>query len=160
MYRIYISLALLLSASSVISAIIRPANSITSLIQEPHLRTDVYTPKCHDIEQPRTQNLNSTNCIIASEILCQYLHPIAPRSKWIWIEQPGCAVAFFQPAIPYYEFRRCENLFAGIIKTCARDERYNGGSVNVLLLPDFDQDGRAEDEGRNMYLLAPERLTF
>ena len=160
MYENHILLALLISVSPVISAIIQPANSITSLIREPHLVTDVYTPKCHQIEQPRAQVLNATTCVIASEVLCQYLGPGAPRTQWIWVEQPGCAVAFYQPTIRYHEFRKCENLFAGIIDTCARDLRYNGGSVNVLLLPDFDQDGRAEDEGRNMYLLAPERLTL
>ena len=162
MYNLYLLLTLILRPLAVSSARIPPTNSLSPLSTRPNPLTNPWTPQCHRINNPGMPGLNPTNCVLASDILCQYLRPdhSQPSGEWIWVEQPGCAVAFYRPAVAYYEFRSCNRVFSVLIETCASNSRFNAGSMNVLILPNFEQDGRAKDEMRNMYLLAPERLTL
>ncbi len=159
-------LALLMSPYAILSAVLQSSNSLTSLkpLRRP-LLNDWYTPQCHRLDSPGMPGLNPTNCVVAAEILCQRLKPYPPSrgppiDEWVWIEQPGCAVAFYRPGNFYYEPKNCQHIFSGIISVCAHNSRFNAGSVNVAVLPNFGQEGRAEYEGRNRYLLAPERLTL
>ena len=46
------------------------------------------------------------------------------------------------------------------MQTCSTDSRFNAGVVNVRDLPDFSGDGRAVEEGKLRYAMAPERLTL
>ncbi|KAI4229975.1 MAG: hypothetical protein LQ349_006322 [Xanthoria aureola] len=166
MHILHLLLPLFFRPLAVSSAIIPPTNSLSPLNTRPNPLANPWTPQCHRINNPGMTGLNPTNCVLASDILCQYLRPRPihpseyPREKWIWVEQPGCAVAFYRPAVVYYEFRSCNRVFSVLIDTCAHNSRFNAGSMNVLILPDFRQDGRAKDDMRNMYLLAPERLTL
>lgn len=166
MYITYPLIALLFGPYAVSSAVVQPASSLSSPNNRPYPLNDFHNPQCHRVHGPGMPGLNPTNCVTASELLCQHfrhglIHPgDPPLREWIWIEQPGCAVAFYRPPFRYHMYTECEDIFSGIIDLCARNSRFNAGSVNVLLLPDFSQDGRAEDERRYRYLLAPERLTL
>ena len=115
---------------------------------------------CHRINEPPMMGLNPSNCETASEILCQHYGSLPPRQQWRWIEQPGCAVAFWRAegVMPSAGF--CTRIWAQIIEKCAYDSRYNAGSENVAELPDFSQDGRPKSTSKTMWLFAPERLTL
>lgn len=166
MYIVYV-FTLLFSPASIISAIIRPAVSLP--FPSPlwyFILTDRYTPRCHRVNSPGMPGLNPTNCETTAEIICQHFKPWppsrggSPTNQWIWIEQPGCALAFYLPEHGFQGTKRCLDIFSGLIDECAFDSRFNAGSINVAVLPDFGQDGRAEDARFFMYLLAPERLTL
>ncbi len=54
----------------------------------------------------------------------------------------------------------CMHEFEKIVNVCATDSRFNAGGINVVEMPDFGGQGRAEIEGRMRYAMAPERLTL
>lgn len=55
---------------------------------------------------------------------------------------------------------QCEKVLEEIVDLCATDSRFNAGSANVLVVPDFSGDGEAIREGEIRYMMAPERLTL
>ncbi len=139
-------------------SLITPAN-----LTLPHPSNDRdYDPQCHRITDPPQPGLSPSNCDIATEILCVQLgyHLPENQDKWIWVEQPGCAVAVWEPHDADQQRYSCPQIFTWIIEKCIYDSRFNAGSVNVLVMPDFAQGGMAWSEQKVRYLVAAERLTL
>lgn len=117
--------------------------------------------QCHRITEPSMPGLNPTNCELAAFALCRDMKPqTAPRDRWVWNEQVGCATGYYISDEFFYTVFLCEASFKEIIATCATDSRFNAGSLNVQVLPDFTQAGEAQLENQPMYIMAPERLTL
>lgn len=62
-------------------------------------------------------------------------------------------------AVP--DLHECNRTLEGVMELCATNSSFNGGGVNVGVLPDFGSDGEAGvgGEGEVRWLMAPERLT-
>ena len=136
-----------------------PSLSLTSphnLTLPPPLNN--YDPQCHRITDPPQPGLRPSNCDIASEILCLQFSYHLPENedRWLWVEQPGCAVAVWDrnPHPARADLVPCPRVFEGIIAECVLDSRFNAGSVNVEVLPDFSQGGggRGRKGGRGIWL--------
>ena len=115
------------------------------------------------IDQPMI-GLRPTVCELVAMMQCTGLFSVPDliRSQWHWTEQPGCAVGWYFPAgarIP--SFRECEqSIYWRIILRCARHSQFNGGTINVKVLPNFESDGQATFRMQGMYIVSPERLTL
>lgn len=123
------------------------------------------SPTCLKITEPSMVGLNPTNCEICTQIICIKLTQPRPeqlrRDKWIWAELEGCSLGYYLPdeaLVP--SSGQCTGTFEAIVQTCSTDSRFNAGVVNVRDLPDFSGDGRAVEEGKLRYAMAPERLTL
>ena len=81
---------------------------------------------------------------------------------WYWNDlSPGCVTGFYLNDWKDLSYpARCEATFEEIEQVCASNSSVNAGSVNVWLMPDFEQDGLAVRRREAMYILAPERLTL
>ena len=143
-----------------------PSLSLTTpsnlTLPHPSNRDREFDPQCHRITDPPQPGLRPSNCEIAAEILCQHhsYHEPENEDKWLWVEQPGCAVAIWEPHVRDHHMYFCPQVFEWIIDECIYDSRFNAGSVNVLVLPDFAQGGTAWNETMLRYLVAAERLTL
>lgn len=54
----------------------------------------------------------------------------------------------------------CEAIHELMLERCAFNSKFNGAKVNVEVMPDFGDDGKALSEDRGMFVMAPERLTL
>lgn len=89
----------------------------------------------------------------------------AKPNSWYWYTpQTGFALGVWLPGnagdapCPYWE--QCyQNIYYMLIQACASTPGYNGGSINVAVLPDTSQSGRAVDAGYPSYIMAPAPLT-
>ena len=58
-------------------------------------------------------------------------------------------------------WRDCEGaIYGGIIERCATNSEFNGGAVNVEVLPSFGTDGEPTLKEEGMYIMAPGRMTL
>ena len=101
---------------------------------------------CARITDPPLAGLNPSNCDIVAEITCQRLVNV-PREHlvqetWIWSELEGCAMGYYLPDGARVPNRHtCEGvIMKEITEKCARDSRFNAGSINVERLPNFADD--------------------
>ena len=132
----------------------------------PHPLLMRHNLECHMLTQtPPLVGLNPTNCEKAAEITCQRMASRPPaslvREKWIWIELPGCAIGYYlqeEQDIPNQH--RCDLVLDNIVENCARNSSVNSGTNNVMLMPDFAQDGMPISVEDAMWVMAPERLTL
>lgn len=86
---------------------------------------------------------------------------VIDRNKWVWTEEPGCAMGWYfarEARLP--TFTACVAIHEGMVERCARDSHFNAAKVNVEVMPDFGEDGKAVVEDRGMFVMAPERLTL
>lgn len=120
--------------------------------------------ECHYIDDPPMSALSSAKCAFLTGDTCSDLAQFGPeaRDQWIWHEISGCALGYYIPggaAVP--SLYQCDNLiFDKIRRECAGDLRYNAGSINVLQLPHWGDDGTDFFGGIGRFLMAPERLTL
>ena len=127
-----------------------------------------YNAECHRLSAtPPLVGLDPTNCDVAAQVACSKLTGSLPealiiREKWIWTDEfPGCAIGYYlqvSHAVPSRSL--CKRTFEDIIGECATNSSVNSGSVNVLEMPDWGQDGRPISERYAMWIMAPERLTL
>lgn len=108
--------------------------------------------------------ISNLKCSFLAEEFCDGL--ATPRDvkydQWVWSEVSGCALGYFLPTGERAPTRRvCEDEIVGSIRaTCATDVRFNAGSINVDVLPNFGSRGSPVVSGEPRYLMAPERLTL
>lgn len=129
----------------------------------PSLRAMV--PHCTRITDPPMTGLKPTVCENIVPIHCRRMDAlpveVITRNKWVWTEEEGCAMGwYFSRAARLPTFGACEAIHEGMVARCATNSNFNAGMVNVEVLPDFGQDGKALAEDRGMFVMAPERLTL
>jgi hypothetical protein len=122
-------------------------------------------PHCVRITDPPMTGLKPTVCENIVSIHCRIMDEIPVevigRNKWIWTEEPGCAMGWYFPRharLP--TLGSCEAIHEGMVERCARDSSFNGAAVNVAELPNFGDDGKVLSEDRGMFIMAPERMTL
>lgn len=83
------------------------------------------------------------------------------RNKWFWSEEEGCAMGwYFSREARLPTLGSCEAIHEGMVERCATNSNFNAAKVNVEVMPDFGQDGKALSDDRGMFVMAPERLTL
>ena len=127
-----------------------------------------YGAQCHRLSTtPSLVGLDPTNCDVATQFTCSRMTGSLPeslivREKWIWTDEfPGCAIGYYlhtSHVVPSHSL--CLLTYKDIIGECATNSSVNAGSVNVLEMPDWGQDGRAISDRYAMWIMAPERLTL
>lgn len=141
-----------------------PPGSLTSAIEPaPPPLPDIHYAHCHRIIEPPMPGLHPTNCGLAAQLLCREIDRSsrsAVLDRWVWNELVGCATGYFVPGRFFYQELRCEGAFEAIIEACATDSRFNAGSENVEVLPNFTQPAEAWVRSRPMYVMAPKKLTL
>lgn len=133
---------------------------------QPYNLTETYNAECARVTSPQLPELNPSRCLDAIPIICFELTQTPPshvqRQRWIWVETPGCALAYYVPVtsggvLPSPE--ECEtDIYGLIIERCAFRPQYNVGSINVAQLPKNDDPGLPITEEYLRYLMAPGRL--
>lgn len=142
------------------SSLNRPQNVTLLPLSSP------FTVQCHLINLEPPTGLNPSMCELATQMACNKLentpHDDLIRHKWIWTDElPGCALGLYLqqwPARPHAAV--CERMFHGIIEECSIDSRFNAGTINVEVLPDWGHDGQPDWAEGTMWIMAPERLTL
>ena len=166
MHRPSLSVLLLhLQPLNAISVIVRPLiPSLITAYNQTHLRFPLsFLPAhCTFIDNPQSPGLDPNSCAQLAQATCIRftIDPRVDRNRWIWSEQPGCAYGYYLPreaGVPSTE--DCHQILESIQSLCARDERFNAGSVNVRDLPHFADDGSATFDREGRWIMAPERLT-
>ena len=132
-----------------------------------HSLTGLWDAKCHTLPGPSKPRFLPPACKIVTDHLCLHLHGLEPeeveRDKWYWVELQRCAAGYYLSAEAYTPSKsRCTLIMEEIVDTCVgkSDSPYNAGSNNVEVMPDFAQNGRAEDPRHAMFVVASESLTL
>ena len=142
-----------------------PKPSSLSLLS-PVRNNDAFNPQCHRLNDPGMPGLNPTKCREAANLICEDLssHPIPydERGRWTWVELAGCAVGFnIRWGMVRPTFQDCSTtIFGSMRRDCGYNSKVNAATINVMILPDFSQDGMPYDANRPMYMMAPERQTL
>ena len=156
---LYLLFYALLTSSLVLPHLI-PNSALTNLT----LAVGKPQPRCVRIINQPMIDLRPIFCEVVAMMQCIGLFSTRDliRNQWHWTEQPGCAMGWYFPDgahIPSY--RECEkNIYWNIIGRCAMHSQFNGGTINVRVLPSFNSDGQAAFVEQGMYIISPERLTF
>ena len=127
--------------------------------------TDHWGALCHRIYDHYMDSLDPTSCDEAARQMCEHLGLVGPvhlvYNRWTWFELPGCAMAFYYPTNAYGPvMAECPLITKRILEKCSRNRRFNAGSSNVEHLPDYTQDGVADDPRYAMFLMAPWSFTL
>ncbi|KAI4122119.1 MAG: hypothetical protein LQ338_005988 [Usnochroma carphineum] len=144
--------------------------SLTTTALTIHNHTHLQLPnplpaRCARLTGPPPPGLNPTVCEDLAHAICPAMPFIVParaeRNEWVWKERSGCAIGiYFHPeaAVPTEE--ECAATLNEVLERCSRDSRFNAGSVNIRVLPDFAHDGETIVETEAAWIMAPWRLTL
>ena len=147
----------------------KPTISLPSNLNTNNSLTMDFTPRCYHMTTPDMHILVPSDCDKLAKAMCIGIGMTQPdkfvRDKWFWTELgdglEGCAAGYFIPSGAYPPSRSSCSVIVeeGIISMCIRTSEFNAGSNNVLILPNFVEDGMAIDRRYPMFIISPWKLS-